>query len=117
MRVMMDYLFTQDLRAKSYLTDTTFLTTQWQQTGQLFPSYTHTGTPRESYETVISYATALPHLLLSDPDAANILYETKIKAKLYEDGTQSYWEDPQNYYTQNLTWFATALYHEFNQQE
>ena len=38
------------------------------------------------------------------------IYSDKILNKLYEDGEQSYWEDPKSYYTQNWAWFATALH-------
>lgn len=113
-RLMLDYLLTQDPRAREYLVTHTFLADEWINNKKIFASYSHTGEVRETYETAVTYASALPHLILTNPTEAKQLYETQIKNKLYENADQSYWEDPQNYYTQNLVWFTTALYSEIN---
>lgn len=114
-RLMLDYLLTQDDRAREYLITHTFLADEWINNKKIYASYSHTGEVRETYETAVTYASALPHLILTNPAEAKQLYETQIKNKLYEDADQSYWEDPQNYYTQNLIWFTTALYSQINQ--
>lgn len=42
-----------------------------------------------------------------DKDVAAEIYKDKIKAKYHFKG---YWEDPLNYYAQNLVWFGYWLY-------
>lgn len=114
-RLALDYQWYQELRAKRLLKlGYQFLEKEWQSNGKIVVTYTHDGQTWEKHESVLSYAANLPVFIVLDKDLADTIYKTKVLAKFYEsfkdDGIESYWEDPQNYYTQNWAWFGTGLY-------
>ncbi len=110
MRVALDYQWFGRPEAKEYLSSLSFLGQEWAENNTLFVSYTHDGEPWDRYESAVSYSGNLGYFLVEDPETAEEIYSEKIVSKLYENKEHSYWEDPENYYTQNITWFATALY-------
>ncbi len=109
-RLAMDYEWTKDPRALEYVQKFDFLRTKYKEDQKLVVGYTHDGQPFENYESVLGYSTALTNFMVTDPELAKEVYEKKILEKFFEDEKQSYWEDPNNYYTNNIAWFATALY-------
>lgn len=109
-RVALDARWFADPRARAYLAKLTALREEWQQKRALSVAYTHEGRVWEAYESAAAYGANLGAFVEHDASTAHELYELKIVAKFYEDDTQSYWEDPHNYYTQNWAWFGTALY-------
>ncbi len=109
-RVMLDYQWNRDPRARDYLRSLVFLSDQWNTHKKLSAVYTHDGQVQEEYESAAAYAGNLGYFMLTSPTTAKTIYTTKIAAKFYENEKESYWEDPDNYYTQNITWFGTALY-------
>ncbi|QQS44320.1 glycosyltransferase family 39 protein [Candidatus Roizmanbacteria bacterium] len=112
MRVALDYQWFGRPEAKEYLSSLAFLGEEWNRNGKLYVSYTHDGQPWDQYESAVAYAGNLGYFLAEDPKTAEKIYSEKILSKLYENKKHSYWEDPENYYTQNIVWFATALYGE-----
>jgi len=115
-RVALDYFWFAEPRAKDYLkTSGDFLAKKWQTENRILVGYTHSGQDWENYQSSVGYMAAVANFSVSHPDLASQVYDTKLKTEFYEDFTgeyvRSYWEDPDNYYTQNWAWFGTALYH------
>ncbi len=110
LRVMIDYRWNHAPEALDYLNSLTALSDKWKQDKKLVAVYKHDGTPLQSYETVAAYSGALGYFLATDRKSAKVMYDTKIFGKYYEDQNNAYWDDPNNYYTQNMGWFGTALY-------
>lgn len=109
-RVALDYLWFEEPAAKKYLKTLSILSQEWEEKRLLSTSYQHDGVVWEAYESVSAYSGNLGYFIIVYPDMAQDIYNEKILGKFYEDGNQSYWEDPENYYAQNWAWFGTALY-------
>jgi endoglucanase len=112
-RLALDYEWFKDERAKRLLDISgNFLRQRWLSDGKILVGYTHDGSPWENYDSVLGYSTNLSNLKVTNPDIAKKIYEEKVINKFYEDFDKRlhYWEDPNNYYTQNWAWFGIALY-------
>ncbi len=109
-KMALDYQWNKEPRAREYLEKMEFISQEWKNNKKISVAYTHDGKVWENYESVAAYSTNLGLFKVLNPELAHELYDQKIKEKFYEDDTQSYWEDPKNYYTQNWAWFGTALY-------
>lgn len=109
-RVAVDYTWNNEPRAIEYLHKMEFLQLEWNNQQKLSATYSHAGAIGDNYESVAAYATNLALFTILNPSQAEAIYTTKIKEKFFEDDTQSYWDDPTNYYNQNWAWFGTALY-------
>jgi endoglucanase len=109
-RLAVDYEWNKDPRALAYLENLDFLQQEWQENNKLLATYTHGGEVGDNYESVAAYATNLAVLKILEPAQAEVMYQSKIKEKFFEDDSRSYWDDPTNYYNQNWAWFGTALY-------
>lgn len=114
-RLALDYLWFQDSRAKNILNLTSqHLINQWNTENRLVSSYNHSGIELEPYESVLTYSANLNNLKITNPELASIIYKEKIEPKFYENfdsiPKEHYWEDPDNYYTQNWVWLNFALY-------
>ena len=80
--------------------------------GRFLASYYLDGTPAADYEATSLYAGLLPGLLFDgDPALAHRVFTEKILGAYNTSGPEgAYWgEDPDDYYSQNLAWFATAV--------
>lgn len=109
-RIALDYQWFQDTRAFDYLTSLSFLEDEYYSAGRLATAYQHDGEVWEEYESVAAYSGNLGYFSVVNPEMAEHIYEKHILAKFYQDPEYAYWEDPQNYYTQNWAWFGTALH-------
>lgn len=109
-KIALDHTWHQTPQSQVYLSKLKFLADEWATHQRLWVAYTHVGEPWETYESVAAYAGNLGYFLVMNAEQADAVYKTKIRSKFFEDETASYWEDSQNYYTQNWGWFATALY-------
>lgn len=109
-RITLDYLWYKDPRAKEYLDSQTFVAKQWKDIGKILVGYTHDGNVNQNYESAGAYGANIGSFIISDPKAANTIYQEKILPKFYTNENDSYWEDPKNYYVQNWAWFGTAMY-------
>ncbi len=109
-RIALDYKWFNSPEAKSYLEGLTFLHKEWTENGRIVTAYTHDGKVWENYESAAAYGANIAYFSILYPDIANDIYTNKILNKFYEDEKNAYWEDPNNYYTQNWAWFGTAFY-------
>ncbi len=111
LRIAIDWLWFQDNRAKEILSRLSLPKREIGQSGKLMAAYHLDGSPAASYESTSVYAGILPGLLLSeDRWLAHRVFAQKILGAYVDAPGQSYWgQDPEDYYTQNMAWFATAL--------
>jgi endo-1,4-beta-D-glucanase Y len=109
-RVALDYMWFGEVRAKNYMDRLMILREEYGAKGKLATAYSHDGSVWEDYESVAAYGGNIAYFVLEWPELADDMYLKKIREKFYEDDGRSYWEDPDNYYTQNWGWFGTALY-------
>lgn len=109
-RIATDYFYSQDPRSHSYLQCFQLFATDWQSSNIIYPIYSHQGQPLQTYDALLPHTAALPYFLVTQPAMAEQLFDSKILPKLITMDNKTYWEDPQNYYTQNITWFALAFY-------
>ncbi len=109
-RVALDYQWYQEPRAKDYLTKMEFLFKQWKDNQKLVAIYSHDGQPKVEYEAVPAYAGSLGAIMIGDTVDLKEYYNLKLRGRFYEVDGKSFWDDPQNSYTQNWGWFGTGLY-------
>jgi endo-1,4-beta-D-glucanase Y len=107
MRISIDYMIFNESRAQNYLNTLSTFSADWQAQGQIFRHYSHTGTPTDRSEGIDTYSAILPLFMVNNPKLADELIQTKILPSLQNN---EYFEQSDNYYTQNLAWFATLLY-------
>lgn len=111
-RITLDYLWFYDDRALRTLEGLSFPRQELEREGRLFAAYDSEGSPTVDYEAVATYAGVLPGLLFGG-DQSSIAHQVFAEKLLgdYTDGAEgAYWgEDPNDYYNQNMAWFATAV--------
>jgi endo-1,4-beta-D-glucanase Y/4-amino-4-deoxy-L-arabinose transferase-like glycosyltransferase len=112
-RIGLDYMWFQDDRALDVLENLTLPREEIESEGRLFASHTLDGEPTVDYEATSAYAGVLPGLLVGgDPALAHRIFAEKVLGT-YNNGpgeADAYWgEDPDDYYNQNMAWFATAV--------
>jgi endoglucanase len=113
-RMSLDYLWFRDDRALEVMEDLALPRRQIEDEGRLFASYGLGGEPTADYESTSAYAGILPGLLVGgDPTVAHKVFAEKILGAYNAGSAQgagAYWgEDPDDYYNQNMAWFATAI--------
>jgi endo-1,4-beta-D-glucanase Y/4-amino-4-deoxy-L-arabinose transferase-like glycosyltransferase len=109
-RIALDYTWNASPAAKNYLSQLSFLGAEYSKNGNLFASYQHNGAVRDQYNSVATAAGSFGYFLVVKPELTKDYYEKTIQQEFYENVSASYWQDPNNLYTQSQTWFATALY-------
>lgn len=109
-RIGLDYRWFESETALNYLESLEFLSQEWLQDQRLLVGYQHNGQAWDEYESAVAYGANLAYFAITAPETAQTIYQEKLVNKLYEDDLESYWEDPNNYYTQNWAWFGTAFY-------
>lgn len=112
-RLALDYKWYKDARALKYLNRSkAFFDSELKNDGSISTGYTHTGEVFDNYESTLGNSFVLANYSVTDSKKAEDFYKEKIQVKFYEDFEKklSYWEVPDNYYTQNWAWFNTALY-------
>ena len=113
-RMSLDYLWFKDDRALEVMEGLYLPRRQIEDEGRLFASYGLGGEPTADYEATSAYAGILPGLLVGgDPAVAHKVFAEKILGTYNAGGAQghgAHWgEDPDDYYNQNMAWFATAV--------
>nr|MDP9480016.1 glycosyl hydrolase family 8 [Actinomycetota bacterium] len=113
-RMSLDYLWFGDERALGVMEGLSLPRGQIEDGGKLFASYDLGGEPTVDYEATSAYAGVLPGLLVGgDPAVAHRVFVEKILGSYNPGDAQgrgAYWgEDPDDYYNQNMAWFATAV--------
>lgn len=106
-RFFIDYLLTKDSRAENILSKSKFFIDRWKTDGTFYTNYKQNGELKDYNEAIGSIALLLPVIKYYDKKVAEDIYKKKILSKYHFEG---YWEDPLNYYAQNLVWFGVWLY-------
>lgn len=110
-RLALDWAWFKDNRPNELITDFGLPRRELEEQGRLMAAYDLKGVPIVDYEATSMYAGVLPGLLISDnPELAHRFFAEKIEGAFHEDAAGAYWgEDPDDYYNQNMAWFATAF--------
>jgi endoglucanase len=107
-RIALDYIWYQEGRAKDYLANLNFLSSQWRNAGKLYAVYTHDGKANTDAESLAMYGGSLGYFVVNDPGLATEIYISKLEPT-YSPDKQS-WTTTLNYYDANWAWFGMALY-------
>ena len=112
-RMSLDYLWFGDGRALEVMEGLSLPRQQIEDEGRLLASYGLDGGAAADYEATSAYAGILPGLLVGgDPAVAHRVFAEEIIGAYNAGGPEGayYWgEDPDDYYNQNMAWFATAV--------
>lgn len=106
-RFLTDYLLTKDQRAEKLLSRSKIFITRWKREKKFYTNYKQNGKLKDYNEAIGSIALLLPVIRMYDKNVAAEIYKNKILANYHFKG---YWENPLNYYAQNLVWFGYWLY-------
>jgi len=87
-----------------------FISVSWEENGQLYGRYSHSGEILERTEPPAMYGGSIGYFITSDPQAGRKLYENKLKF-LYNPDIGS-WKSDLSYYDSNWAWFGVALYND-----
>lgn len=109
-RVALDYRWSGDGRAESFLKQAGFLRDEVERKGGVSSVYGHDGTIVEEAPSTVGTAGALAALLTLDPERAHGLYAAHILGAVRREGQALSWDNPDDLYAQEWGWFATALY-------
>jgi endo-1,4-beta-D-glucanase Y/4-amino-4-deoxy-L-arabinose transferase-like glycosyltransferase len=110
-RISLDYLWFEDDRAREVLEGLSLPRRELEQEDRLLASYNLDGSPAADHDAISVYAGVLPGLLFGGDQAlAHKVFTERILGEYTSDPEGSYWgEDPDDYYDQNMAWFATAV--------
>lgn len=106
-RFYTDYMLTNDSRAEKLLSKSNLFINRWRSEKKFYTCYRQNGELKNYDEAIGSIALLLPAIRMYDKNAADEIYQNRIKAKYNYRG---YWSDPTDYYAQNLVWFGNWLY-------
>lgn len=106
-RFYVDYILTKDPRAEKLLSKSKIFIYRWKCEKKFYTCYKQNGELKNYDEAIGSIAVILPAIKMYDQKVAEEIYKNRIKAKYHFKG---YWEDPMDYYAQNLVWFGNWLY-------
>jgi endoglucanase len=110
-RISMDYVINKDERALNYLNKSTkYLIKYWQINKNLPASITSDGIIRKQEESYAIYGMVITAIGLIDNKTSQEIYHQKIAAS-YDNG---FWQNPKDYYGQNLIWFGLSLWNNMN---
>lgn len=108
-RFYIDYVVYKDKRAEEILWKVNFFVDRYNKfkDGTFYTNFRQNGEVRDSYESIGNTALLIPVIKLYDHKLAEKLYKDKIEKNYNKNG---YWQDPRNYYQQNLVWLGTWVY-------
>lgn len=106
-RFYVDYKLTGDRRATLLLSKSKLFINRWKQEGKFYTDYQQNGDLKDYNEPIGSIALLLPVIKMYDKKTAEKMYIQRIKEHYNHGG---YWNNPMDYYAQNLVWFGTWLY-------
>jgi endoglucanase len=109
-QLTLDWLWFKDDRAKQTLQAINLPEREVASNGRLVAAYHVDGTPSADYEATSMYAGSLGGLLFADDQSlVHKIFAAKILKSFKDKNGVLYWGDPDDYYSQNWGWFATAL--------
>lgn len=106
-RFYIDYALTNDPRDAKLLSRSKLFINRWKKEGKFYTNYKQNGELKDYNQYIGSIALLLPVINMYDEEVAKEIYIKKIKKQYNNAG---YYDDPINYYTQNLVWFGLWLY-------
>lgn len=106
-RFYIDYSLSKDSRAKKLLSNSKLFINRWERDKKFYTCYKRNGELKNYDEAIGSIALLLPVIKMYNKKVAAEIYQNRIKAKYNSKG---YWNDPMDYYAQNLVWFGNWLY-------
>lgn len=107
LRFYVDYSVTNDIRAEKLLSRVEVFLDNWKKDRKFYTNYKSTGELKDTDEVIGSVASILPAIKIKNKELAEEIYQNKI-ASQYK--TAGYWNDPLDYYAQNLVWFGVWIY-------
>jgi endoglucanase len=109
-RIALDKRWTGDGRAQAFLDLAQFLQSEVAYKGYASAVYARDGTIVQANPSLVGDAGSLAALLTLDPTSAARLYAQQVLGSSDRSDDGLYWGDPQDLYTQEWGWFATAIY-------
>lgn len=106
-RFYVDYTISGDPRAKKLLSRSIIFRDRWVREGTFYTNYKQDGELKDLDQPIGSIAIILPAMRLYDKKVADEIYQQCVQSQYHREG---YWDDPMNYYEQNLVWFGNWLY-------
>lgn len=106
-RFYVDYSLTKEPRAIKLLSKSNFFINRWQKEKVFYTNYMQNGEIENYDEAIGSIAMILPAINRYNKNVAQEIYREKIKNNYHREG---YWNNPMDYYAQNLVWFGNWLY-------
>lgn len=106
-RFYVDYIVTRDQRARNILSKSKIFIDRWKREGTFYTCYKQNSELKNFDESIGAIALILPVIKMYDKNIADEIYRNRIKAKYHSAG---YWDNPINYYAQNLVWLGFWLY-------
>lgn len=106
-RFYIDYNITGEPRAKKLLSRCNLFIDRWNSEHKFYTCYKQNGELKNYDEAIGSIALLIPVIKMYDNKVADKIYKNRIKAKYNRKG---YWNNPMDYYAQNLVWFGNWLY-------
>jgi endo-1,4-beta-D-glucanase Y/4-amino-4-deoxy-L-arabinose transferase-like glycosyltransferase len=109
-RLALDWLWSKDPRTLAAARVLQPLVDRFRRDGGLAATYTPNGEPVQSNPSAAAAGGDLGAFVLLDPSDEDRVYDTGLAAQFGEDSRSSWWQQPDNYYTQNWAWFGAALH-------
>jgi endo-1,4-beta-D-glucanase Y len=106
--IALDWQWSNDARAKNYLSKLSFLSSEWAKDHKLYAVYTHAGDGIGKYETPAMYGGTIGYFIVTHPNEARSVYKDKL-AFLFNPDTNSF-KETLSYYDDNWAWFGIGLY-------
>lgn len=106
-RVYIDHTLTKDKRGEKLLSKSKFFINNWKRDHKFYTAYKQNGEVKYYDEAICAIAILLPVIKLYDKKVAADVYKERIKSVYHKEGC---WNNPLDYYAQNLVWFGTWLY-------
>ncbi len=109
-RCYLDYIYSKDQRAFEIMEKCKFFMNKYpnpEKDSKFYTNYKIDADIRDEDENIGAIATLVPVFHLFDKEYAKAVYENKVLAS-YD--TKGFWQNSENYYTQNLAWIGTWVY-------
>ncbi|MBW3589340.1 MAG: glycosyltransferase family 39 protein [Actinobacteria bacterium] len=109
-RVAMDYSWSEDGRAASYLEQSGFLADEVERKGFVSSVYSHDGEVVERGPSMVGTAGAIAALGFHDRPKAERLFSAQVLGGLQGTTSEMFWTPRADLYAQEWGWFASAIY-------
>jgi endoglucanase len=107
-RIAMDYYWFESEDAYAYLSTLDLLNREWNESGRLVSTYTHSGQPVTTYSSPAQYGASLGYFSIHQPKIADQLVTILLSEY---DTTSNIWRNDPGYYSNNWIWFGIGLHY------